>query len=467
MPGLAQTCECPQGGVSSGPGFSSGPIVEADEPPPPLPDYDQPPIPEPGYYWTPGYWAWNNDDYYWVPGVWVQPPEPELLWTPGYWAFYDGVYRFHRGYWGRRVGFYGGVNYGFGYFGRGYEGGRWEDRRFFYNAAVNNIGSASVANVYSNPVNVTTVNRVSYAGGKGGISATPTPEERRAGSEPHIPPTALQRDQVRAASLRPDQFLSTNQGKPAIAATPRSGDFKGKGVVPAKAAGSAESPPNGAPKQEQKLPAGVKPPAGEPVAPGSSPNGGLKPGEKAPQGTAGQPNAPAQLPNGALKQNLPGEKPIKPEPLNTPKIEPKLPVAPAPSPSPVQQPNGASKLQEKLPGASPNGAIKPPGFEKPALPKGLERQPGVERPQPPAAPGLAPATERPQGIERQNLGAPNGLQRPPVGERPPAPAVQPAQQAKPQIAPNAPIAPRSVARPQPQPSGKPICGLPGLPPCPH
>jgi hypothetical protein len=104
-PTLAQTCDCAAAG---------GYVIQADEPPPPLPDYDQPPLPAPGYYWTPGYWAWNNYDYYWVPGVWVEPPEPGLLWTPGYWAFVGGVYAFRRGYWGPHVGFYGGVNYGFG-----------------------------------------------------------------------------------------------------------------------------------------------------------------------------------------------------------------------------------------------------------------------------------------------------------------------------------------------------------------
>ena len=85
-----------------------------------MPDYDQPPIPAPGYYWTPGYWAWNNYDYYWVPGVWVEPPQPGLLWTPGYWAFVGGVYAFRPGYWGPHVGFYGGIDYGFGYNGAGY-----------------------------------------------------------------------------------------------------------------------------------------------------------------------------------------------------------------------------------------------------------------------------------------------------------------------------------------------------------
>ena len=54
--------------------------------PPELPVYEQPPIPGPGYMWTPGYWAWDEDegDYYWVPGAWVSAPEPGLLWTPGY-----------------------------------------------------------------------------------------------------------------------------------------------------------------------------------------------------------------------------------------------------------------------------------------------------------------------------------------------------------------------------------------------
>ena len=91
-PAFAQTCECaPAGGY----------VVQADEPPPRLPEYDQPPIPAPGYYWTPGDWAWNNYDYYWVPGAWVEPPQPGLLWTPGYWAFVGGVYAFRPGYWGQ------------------------------------------------------------------------------------------------------------------------------------------------------------------------------------------------------------------------------------------------------------------------------------------------------------------------------------------------------------------------------
>src|SRR5579871_1298867 len=85
--------------------------------PPELPVYEQPAIPGPGYIWSPGYWAWDGQDYYWVPGTWVLAPEPGYLWTPGYWGYEDGVYLWHEGYWGPHVGFYGGVDYGFGYAG--------------------------------------------------------------------------------------------------------------------------------------------------------------------------------------------------------------------------------------------------------------------------------------------------------------------------------------------------------------
>ena len=57
--------------------------------PPELPVYQQPLCPDNGYLWTPGYWAYADDDYgyYWVPGTWVMAPEPGLLWTPAYWGW--------------------------------------------------------------------------------------------------------------------------------------------------------------------------------------------------------------------------------------------------------------------------------------------------------------------------------------------------------------------------------------------
>src|SRR5215469_17447755 len=146
--------------------------------PPELPVYEQPLCPGDGYIWTPGYWAWDDedDDYYWVPGTWVLAPEVGLFWTPGYWAWEDGSYVFYNGYWGPQVGFYGGIVYGFGYFGYGYEGGRWENGHFFYNRSVNNVDITVVHNVYSTRVvnNTLTMTRISYNGGQDGIQARPT-----------------------------------------------------------------------------------------------------------------------------------------------------------------------------------------------------------------------------------------------------------------------------------------------------
>src|SRR5215472_7051711 len=139
--------------------------------PPALPYYEQPPVPEPGFIWVPGYWAWSDDGYYWVPGTWVEPPEAGLLWTPGWWGWEDDAYVFHQGYWGPQVGFYGGINYGYGYTGNGYEGGYWQDRQFYYNRSVTNVtNTTNITNVYNKTVvNNTTENHVSYNGGQGGV----------------------------------------------------------------------------------------------------------------------------------------------------------------------------------------------------------------------------------------------------------------------------------------------------------
>ena len=236
-------------------------MIQSEEPPPPLPVYEQPPIPAPGYVWTPGYWAWNTYGYYWVPGIWVQPPQTGLLWTPGYWAFVGGAYLFHAGYWGPHVGFYGGVNYGYGYNGVGYGGGRWEGDRFLYNTTVNNFGSVHITNVYSETVQSRPTRRVSYNGGPGGVAFKPTPEQERLTTEEHVRPTALQVTQARTASMEGTQFRSANQGKPAVAATakarrspgPRRRAGEGRGVGRTRAHGDAErnSDAEGKPKLTQ------------------------------------------------------------------------------------------------------------------------------------------------------------------------------------------------------------------------
>ena len=208
--------------------------ISVDIEPPPLPVYDQPPIPAPGYLWVPGYWAWDDDTgYYWVPGTWVLPPEPELLWTPGYWGWNDGVYVFNDGYWAPQIGFYGGVAYGFGYTGVGYEGGYWRNGAFFYNQSVNNISNVSITNVYNKTVVVSNTNNVSYNGGAGGTTAKPTAEQLAVEKERHVAPTAEQTRNVQAAAKDPTLSLNNNHGHPTVAATARPAQFKGPGVIAA------------------------------------------------------------------------------------------------------------------------------------------------------------------------------------------------------------------------------------------
>src|SRR5271167_137026 len=216
--------------------------------PPALPVYTQPVGPGPGYMWTPGYWAWDEDaGYYWVPGTWVVAPVG-LLWTPGYWGWHEGVYGWNAGYWGPHIGFYGGVNYGFGYGGSGYEGGRWNNGVFAYNRTVNNFGSVSVTNVYSQAiVNNTSVTRVSFNGGTGGTAAQPTPQEQAAAREPHVAATPVQTQHEQAASTNKTLLASVNHGNPAVAATSKPGEFNGKGIVPAKAAQPSAAAPKTAP----------------------------------------------------------------------------------------------------------------------------------------------------------------------------------------------------------------------------
>jgi WXXGXW repeat (2 copies) len=207
--------------------------------PPALPVYVQPPCPGVGYIWTPGYWAWNDGDYYWVPGTWVLAPEPGFLWTPGYWGWGGGVYVWHAGYWGPHVGFYGGINYGFGYTGVGFSGGYWRGHDFYYNRAYNNLGGVHVTNVYNKTViNNVTVNHVSFNGGEGGVHAQPTARELSAEHEHHVAFTPAQHEHEHMAFANHDLRASVNGGKPSIAATARPASFTGHGVVGARAAGA-------------------------------------------------------------------------------------------------------------------------------------------------------------------------------------------------------------------------------------
>ena len=132
-------------------------------------------------------------DYYWVNGVWAPAPRIGYLWTPGYWGFNNGGYVFNEGYWGPTVGFYGGINYGYGYGGYGYGGGRWEGRSFRYNTVVTRVNTTVIHNTYvdRNAVRTTTTSRTSF-NGRGGINARPDAVQLAASRASHIRATAVQ-----------------------------------------------------------------------------------------------------------------------------------------------------------------------------------------------------------------------------------------------------------------------------------
>ena len=160
--------------------------VYTSQPPPPLPDYDRPTDPGGNSVWTPGSWYYDSAlaDYYWVPGAWVVPPN-NLVWTPPYWQYDSGRYRWYAGYWGPHVGFYGGIDYGFGYPGSGYDRGR--DK---------------------------TQHPVSYNGGLGGAQRRPTPKELAAGRDRQdVKPLDVQKELARS-SKKTGQFFGINHGRP-------------------------------------------------------------------------------------------------------------------------------------------------------------------------------------------------------------------------------------------------------------
>jgi hypothetical protein len=215
--------------------------------PPALPVYDQPLCPGPGFIWTPGYWAWGPAGYFWVPGTWVEAPEVGFLWTPGYWGWGGGVYIWHGGYWGPHVGFYGGINYGYGYGGTGYYGGEWRHGVFAYNTAYSHVNTAYVHNTYIDRTVIrnTNVSRVSYNGGSGGIMARPTAGEMMAERDHHVGATSMQTQQEHSASSNRAFLASENHGRPAIAATSRAGDFN-RGAVGSRGANNSFHPPTNA-----------------------------------------------------------------------------------------------------------------------------------------------------------------------------------------------------------------------------
>jgi hypothetical protein len=281
--------------------------------PPELPVYEQPAIPGDGYIWTPGYWAWSPDDqdYYWVPGTWVQAPYVGALWTPGYWGWVGGNYAWHQGYWGDHVGFYGGVNYGFGYVGTGYLGGHWDHGGFAYNTAVTNVTNVHVTNVYNTVVPNNNATHVSFNGGNGGVRAQPSQSEQSFARAQHTGPLPSQVQNEQVAHRTPELRASVNHGTPPVAATPTPGKFN----APA---------PNNGPEKGSAIQA----------APHSGTN--MNPGENAQHpAPPPQPHPEAQPPRQPQQQQQPA--PQRPTPQQPP--QPQVQPRPQPMPHPEQPPH--------------------------------------------------------------------------------------------------------------------------------
>lgn len=223
--------------------------------PPAIPVYEQPICPLDGYLWVPGYWAYDYDvGYFWVPGTWVEPPQVGFLWTPGYWGWNGNAFIFYEGYWGPEVGFYGGINYGFGYGGVGYEGGRWEGGRFAYNTYVSNVNTTIIHNTYNTRVTYVSESRVSYNGGNGGVEVRPTPQQKSHANEHRVGPVAAQTQHVQQARSNPELRASANEGKPPIAATAKPADFKTGVVASSRAGGAYKAPPPNAARNNEARP---------------------------------------------------------------------------------------------------------------------------------------------------------------------------------------------------------------------
>jgi hypothetical protein len=373
----------------------------AQQPPPELPDYDQPPPPDPNYIWTPGYWAYGSGGYYWVPGTWCPPPYYGALWTPPYWGYYNGRYAFHHGYWGPHVGFYGGVDYGYGYIGIGFFGGYWRGHDFYYNRSVTNVGH--VTNVYNSRVTYNNVtynarpsNRVSYNGGRGGVNVAPRPAELAARNEPHARPVEAQQQVRQASAQNHQQFYTANHGRPAEAAVAR----------PVANAHIAEAPREVQQFQQRSVPEQQRGAQEQQRNVQQQPQRGMQEQQAEPQRNVQQ--------RGAQQQQVQEQRNVQQEQQRV---------------QPQQPRNDMQRPQQPQQEARPQAAAPRP--EPQARP-----QPAAPRPEPQARP-------QPQARPEQQQPRPEQQARPAPEARPapqqarPAPEARPAPQARPAPAPHA------------------------------
>jgi len=270
------------------------------------------------------------------------------------------------------------------------------------------VNITNVHNVYNTTViNNTTVNRVSYNGGNGGINTRPRPEEETAARERHIAPVAIQTQHVQAARANPELRASANHGKPPVAATPKPGAFNDRAVVPAKEAGAPYNPPaNRAvaapspnapaahPENNAARPDRVelnRPPTAQPNnqpdrPSAAQPNNRPVPNRNEPaQPTAQQNSQPDRQPAAQPNNRPESIRPATPQPNNRP--ESKSPPTAQPNSRP--EPNRSESVQQSQ--TPPPIERSQPQRTPPETPRAVQEQP---HPQPAAQ---MPGEKKPQG----------------------------------------------------------------------
>jgi uncharacterized caspase-like protein len=218
------------------------------------------------------------------------------------------------------------------------------------------------------------------------------------------------------------------QPTPAPAPTPGQ---PGRPAQPPPQSGAAAPAPTPVPAPQALPGAG-----GKPLPSGAQP---AQPGARPPDGPAAPPQAPAAAPKPAAPAPTPA-RPAAPAAPKPPLAAPKPPAAAAPAPAPHAEP----------PAAAPRAAPPPAPKSAPVAPKPAAPPPGPHETPPPAAPRAAPP--------------PAAAPRPAA---PPPAAVAPRPAAPPPAAPKPPPPAAAAPHPAAPAPGKPGCGAPGLPPCPH
>jgi hypothetical protein len=345
------------------------------------------------------------------------------LWTPPYWDYEQVHYRWHRGYWSQHIGFYGGIDYGYGYVGRGFYGGYWNHDSFAYNRAVTNVNVTVVHNVYNHTVIQNTVNRISYNGGNGGINLRPIPSELAVLRERPMPAVTAQVEHVRQAAENRAQFASVNHGRPpvAVAAQPLVTSYR-------------------EPARERPIPTGAvrtipeNRPVQQPIA--RAPQNELRRAQRQEVRSA-----PAQA-SRAIPENRPAQQPIVRAPQNElrhAQRQETRPVAPPAMQQPVgrqEQPVQPRPVQQERPIQQhqvQRERSAPPQVQRQEVrPVPQQRQIRPEQPRPAQAP---PPTQQERSARHQPA-PPQEVRPVPQQENHPAPVARPAvQQPKPEAHP--------------------------------